>query len=83
MLFRSNYRNPKKKQVTNKRINAVFKEHFRNGGKIEVDVIKNDISIFIEEQIHPVDLRDKATRRFLENGLLLCDISENFSLLNL
>ena len=79
----AHYRKPGPTQATNIRINAVFREHLKDGDAIFVDLITSDVTIRNGDAEIPVDLTDKATRRLIENAALIADNSTEVENLNL
>ena len=79
----AHYRKPGPTQATNIRINAVFREHLKDGDAIFVDLITSDVTIRNGDAEIPVDLTDKPTRRLIENAALMADCSTEVENLNL
>ena len=77
------YRSPSESQQTNIRMNAELHEHVTSGGSIDVDIVTDGITVSVAGDIVPVDLRDKAMRRLLENSALVDVAVSGTALLNL
>lgn len=77
-----NYRNPGVKQQTNLRINAAIFKALCSGKTVFVDVISDEVMISTRGVETNFNLSSKSTRRFIENGILLREESEEIENLN-
>lgn len=77
------YINPGPSQTTNVRVNALFHSAVDNNATIEIDVVLDGVFLGIENMRTAPDLKDKATRRLLENAAILVDGAAQISGLNL
>ena len=78
-----NYRNPGPKQPTNLRINKAIHKTLSEGKAVFVDVISDEVIISNQGVEASFDLSSKSTRRFIENGIIFREESEEIENLNL
>lgn len=76
------YRTPGKSQQTNIRMNGEFRDHMAAGGRIEVDIVVDNVDVMAAGQPVRVDLSDKAMRRLLEHAALVDEAAAGIQLLN-
>lgn len=76
------YRTPGPSQATNIRINDLLKAHLASGGNVEVDIIIDSVILTISKKEVGADLNDKATRRLIENAMLVAESDTEIDTLN-
>ena len=59
---------PDKAGQTNRRLSDVLQEHLDAGGRVEVDVVADDIVVSWEGKPMPVDVGNKTTRLLVESA---------------
>ena len=76
------YRTPGRSQQTNIRMNAEFRDHLATGGRIEIDIVTEEIAVVASGESINVDLAGKAMRCLLEHAALVDEASGGAMLLN-
>ena len=76
------YRTPGPSQATNIRINDLLKAHLDSGGNAEVDIIIDSVILTVSGKEISADLNDKATRRLIENAVLVAESGTEIDTLN-
>ena len=77
------YIKPSSTQVTNIRINGLFKEYIENKYKITLDMLFFEKIKINQNYIYFKDLNDNDIRKALEHLLIIVNKSEDYKLLNL
>ncbi len=76
------YRTPGPSQMTNIRIKELFLDRLNGGGRVEIDIVVDDVEIVVGGESRAADLSDKATRRLLENAAIVVEGAHEVGSLN-
>lgn len=76
------YLKPGPSQMTNKRLNARFREFIQNGYKVLLEILRFDEMYLGDSAFKQSDLKNKHFRRFLEHMLITYYQQKGYTMLN-